>query len=111
MRTLSDIRHPFLDMDGTIYHGGRLYPTTLPFLRFLANRKIGVTFLYGLCERVGYIGVVHALGRICPEIFHLVPSVFEVLDKPAFVFESGVVAADTDFHDFRDFIFHAFRGS
>ena len=45
MRTLSDIRHLFLDMDGTIYHGGRLYPTTLPFLRFLANRKIGVTFL------------------------------------------------------------------
>ncbi len=42
---LSDIRQVFLDMDGTIYHGGVLFPTTIPFLDFLTERGIGYTFL------------------------------------------------------------------
>ena len=32
---LKRIRHVFLDMDETIYRGDTLFPTTLPFLRFL----------------------------------------------------------------------------
>ena len=36
----STIRAVFLDMDGTIYHGSRLYPTTMPFIHFLEERKI-----------------------------------------------------------------------
>ncbi len=42
---LSSIRQVFLDMDGTIYHGGVLFPTTIPFLDFLKQRGIGYTFL------------------------------------------------------------------
>ena len=43
--SLADIRQVFLDMDGTIYHGGRLYPTTIPFLNFLKSNGIGYKFL------------------------------------------------------------------
>lgn len=32
-------------MDGTIYHGSELFPTTIPFLDFLKSRGIGYTFL------------------------------------------------------------------
>ena len=45
MHSLKKIRQVFLDMDGTIYHGSTLYPTTLPFLRFLESRRIGYVFL------------------------------------------------------------------
>ena len=45
MKPLKKIRQVFLDMDGTIYHGTVLYPTTLPFLRFLEKREIGYVFL------------------------------------------------------------------
>ena len=34
------VKAVFLDMDGTIYHGGTLYPTTMPFLNFLKERRI-----------------------------------------------------------------------
>lgn len=45
MVPLEKIQRVFLDMDGTIYRGSRLFPTTLPFLDFLKERKIGYTFL------------------------------------------------------------------
>ena len=35
---LSAVKAVFLDMDGTIYHGSKLYPTTLPFLEFLKKQ-------------------------------------------------------------------------
>ena len=41
---LADVKAVFLDMDGTIYHGGTLYPTTLPFLEFLRKRGIRYAF-------------------------------------------------------------------
>ncbi len=44
-RMLTGIRHVFLDMDGTIYHGGTLFSCTKPFLAFLRDRGIGYTFL------------------------------------------------------------------
>ena len=40
----SAIKAVFLDMDGTIYHGSTLYPTTKPFLAFLRERNISFTF-------------------------------------------------------------------
>ena len=40
----SNIKAVFLDMDGTIYHGGTLYPTTKPFIRFLEER--GIPYAY-----------------------------------------------------------------
>ena len=42
---LLKIKHVFLDMDGTIYHGTQLFPTTIPFLDFLKGQGIGYTFL------------------------------------------------------------------
>ena len=44
-KRLAQVRQVFLDMDGTIYHGSRLYPTTIPFLNFLKSRGIGYKFL------------------------------------------------------------------
>ncbi len=44
-KQLSGVRQVFLDMDGTIYHGGKIFPTTIPFLDFLKARGIGYTFL------------------------------------------------------------------
>ena len=76
MRHLCDVRHIFLDMDGTIYHGGRLYPTTLPFLRFLAEREIGHTFLSNnsSCSTEQYGEKLHAMGiDASPEEFYLKP--------------------------------------
>ena len=39
------IRHVVLDMDGTIYLGGKLFDCTRPFLRFLTDHNIGYSFL------------------------------------------------------------------
>ena len=43
--TLRKIRHVVMDMDGTIYHGKNLFPTTIPFLNRLRELGIGYTFL------------------------------------------------------------------
>ena len=42
---LKRIRHVVLDLDGTIYLGGRLFSWTLPFFETLDGLKIGYTFL------------------------------------------------------------------
>ncbi|WP_255417169.1 HAD-IIA family hydrolase [Proteiniphilum sp. X52] len=42
---LGRIRHFALDMDGTIYNGGTLFPFTIPFLDFLKKNGIGFSFL------------------------------------------------------------------
>ena len=44
-KRLRDIRHVALDMDGTIYSGGTLFESTLPFLALLGELGIGHTFL------------------------------------------------------------------
>ena len=41
---LAPVKAVFLDMDGTIYHGSKLYPTTMPFLEFLKEHNIKYTF-------------------------------------------------------------------
>ncbi|OAM88412.1 HAD-IIA family hydrolase [Termitidicoccus mucosus] len=43
--SLSRVRHVVLDMDGTIYNGGTLFPWTKPFLARLDALGIGYTFL------------------------------------------------------------------
>ena len=42
---LRGLAHVALDMDGTIYKGGTLFPCTLPFLAQLRSLGIGYTFL------------------------------------------------------------------
>lgn len=71
---LRAVRQVFLDMDGTIYHGSRLYPTTLPFLNFLKSRGIGYRFLsnnssFNTAEyvaRLGRLGI-----EASPEEFYI----------------------------------------
>ena len=38
------VKAVFLDMDGTIYHGSTLYPTTKPFIDFLEAN--GIRYAY-----------------------------------------------------------------
>lgn len=45
MFDLRKIRHVVMDMDGTIYRGKELFPTTLPFLELLRQKGIGFSFL------------------------------------------------------------------
>lgn len=42
---LRAVQHVALDMDGTIYSGGTLFPFTIPFLQLLEEMGIGYTFL------------------------------------------------------------------
>lgn len=42
---LQQVAHVALDMDGTIYKGGTLFPCTLPFLARMRELGIGCTFL------------------------------------------------------------------
>ena len=45
MRDWSRIRHVVLDLDGTLYRDGKIFPQTLPFLARLRRLGIGYTFL------------------------------------------------------------------
>src|SRR5437870_8795512 len=44
MHQLNKIRHLALDLDGTLYLGGRLFDCTLPFLKRIEQLGIGHTF-------------------------------------------------------------------
>jgi NagD protein len=61
---LSAIAHVALDMDGTIYKGGTLFPCTLPFLDFLRQLGIGHTFLTNNPSKsvAGYLAHLQRLG-------------------------------------------------
>ena len=61
-RKLRDLRHVVLDMDGTIYRGGQLFDTTLPFLRLLADHGIGYSFITNNCSRARSEYVAHLGG-------------------------------------------------
>jgi HAD superfamily hydrolase (TIGR01450 family) len=45
MNRLTSVRHIALDMDGTIYSGGTVFESTLPFLGLLTKLGIGHTFM------------------------------------------------------------------
>ncbi len=61
---LAAIRHVALDMDGTIYRGGRLFAATLPFLQQLRDLKIGYSFLTNntSLSRADYVAKLQRLG-------------------------------------------------
>ena len=51
MADLAKLRHIVLDMDGTIYLGGTLFPHSLAFLSTLASFDIGYSFVTNNCSR------------------------------------------------------------
>ncbi len=61
---LDGIRYVFMDMDGTIYEGSRLYPTTIPFLEFLKKNGIGYGFLSNNSSysTAGYVERLRGMG-------------------------------------------------
>ena len=69
MKNLDAVRQVFLDMDGTIYHGGTLFPTTVPFLEFLRRRGVGYTFLSNNSSfsKAEYVAKLSAIGIPCSE--------------------------------------------
>lgn len=70
----SGLRHVFLDMDDTIYHGSTLFPTTPPFLDYLKRHGIGHTFLSNNSSysTVEYVARLQGLGIAArPEEFYI----------------------------------------
>ena len=69
MKDLKKVRQVFLDMDGTIYHGGTLFPTTIPFLEFLKRRGVGYAFLSNNSSfsKKQYVDKVRRIGIPCSE--------------------------------------------
>lgn len=70
---LAAIAHVALDMDGTIYKGGTLFPCTLPFLARLRALGIGYTFLTNNPSKspADYLAHLHRLGLPAqPEELH-----------------------------------------
>jgi HAD superfamily hydrolase (TIGR01450 family) len=60
----SRIRHVVLDLDGTLYRDGRIFPQTLPFLERLRRLGVGYTFLTNNTSRskTAYVQKLSALG-------------------------------------------------
>ena len=69
LKDLSAVKQVFLDMDGTIYEGGRLFPTTVPFLRFLKGRGVGYAFLSNNSSfsKAQYVDKITRIGIPCTE--------------------------------------------
>ena len=61
-RRLCNLRHVALDMDGTIYRGGQLFDTTLPFLQLLVDHGIGYSFITNNCSHARSEDVTHLGG-------------------------------------------------
>lgn len=61
---LRRIRHLALDLDGTLYRGGRLFDATLPFLARLRQSGLGYTFLTNntSLSKAGYVQKLRRLG-------------------------------------------------
>ena len=61
---LRDIAHVALDMDGTIYKGGTLFPCTRPFLARMRELGIGCSFLTNNPSKSAhdYLAHLHKLG-------------------------------------------------
>jgi len=66
---MSRIRHVTLDMDGTIYRGGRLFDVTRPFLRQLRELEIGYSFLTNntSLNKTDYVSKLQRLGITATE--------------------------------------------
>lgn len=64
VQKLRDLQHVALDMDGTIYRGGQLFDTTLPFLQLLTDHGIGYSFVTNNCSRAraDYVAHLSAMG-------------------------------------------------
>ncbi len=60
----SRIRHVVLDLDGTLYRDGRVFPQTLPFLERLGRLGMGYTFLTNNTSRskAEYVQKLNGLG-------------------------------------------------
>lgn len=81
MHRLRTIRHLTLDLDGTLYLGGRLFEATLPFLELLDRLGIGRTFFTNNSSRSTkqYIEHLRNLG-IPAEVEDLYSSTHSTLD-------------------------------
>jgi NagD protein len=63
-QSLDNVRHLALDLDGTLYLGGTLFPFTVPFLRRVRELGIGRTFFTNnsSVSTKGYVRKLNALG-------------------------------------------------
>jgi NagD protein len=81
--TLKDIRHLALDLDGTLYLGGRLFEWTRPFLKRAADLGIGRTFFTNNSSKSTkqYVQALNGMGidATADEIYSSTHSTFDYL--------------------------------
>jgi NagD protein len=107
VKRLAEIKHLALDLDGTLYLGGRLFPFTLDFLKRMQEIGIGRTFFTNnsSVSTAGYVTKLRKLG-IEAEAHELYSSTTATLDylrknRPelARLFVLGTPALRTEFEE------------
>ncbi|MBN2641202.1 MAG: HAD-IIA family hydrolase [Victivallales bacterium] len=97
---LRRIRHVVLDMDGTIYSGSELFPTTLPFLEQLAADGIGYTFMtnnsslstFGYITKLQKMGIPVKSGQMLTSTLSVIAYLQKTRPKLAKIFVLGTAS-------------------
>lgn len=104
---LKKIRHVALDMDGTIYLGGELFPFTLEFLSRLKRLGIGYSFLTNNPSKsmADYLAKLHKMGvpAVREEMYNTavatIQTIRETLPDAKKLFIMGTRSMITEFTD------------
>ncbi|MDB5296898.1 MAG: haloacid dehalogenase superfamily enzyme subfamily [Phycisphaerales bacterium] len=111
MRKLGPLRHLALDLDGTLYLGGRLFPCTVPFLNNIRELGIGRTFFTnnssvstrGYVDKLQALGIDAEAGEIYSSTTATLAHLKAQVPAPATLFVLGTPALRQEFAD------HGFR--
>ena len=104
---LAGIKHLALDLDGTLYLGGRLFPFTLPFLRRLKKLGLGYTFFTnnssvstrGYVEKLRKLGIDAAEHEVYSSTTATLAHLREHRPHPRRLFVLGTPALRQEFAD------------
>ena len=107
VKRLAGIKHLALDLDGTLYLGGRLFPFTLPFLRRLKKLGLGYTFFTnnssvstrGYVEKLRKLGIDAAEHEVYSSTTATLAHLREHRPHPRRLFVLGTPALRQEFAD------------
>jgi HAD superfamily hydrolase (TIGR01450 family) len=107
VRELASLKHLALDLDGTLYLGGRLFPCTIPFLKRIRELGIGRTFFtnnssvstLGYVEKLRKLGIDAGAEDMYSSTTATLAYLREQVPQPATLFVLGTPALRQEFAD------------